>query len=161
MPKTYRDAEGDAMSHEQVAEKSIKINGYEIRRDRFYSREHEWALIEENGNVRVGITDYAQKSLHDIVYVEMPSVGSKVNQMNPIGTVESIKSVSEIYSPVSGEVINVNNRLSDSPELLNTSPYDDGWIVVIKPSALDDEIKNLMKPEEYADYIRKLIREKK
>ncbi|MEM2341562.1 MAG: glycine cleavage system protein GcvH [Candidatus Bathyarchaeia archaeon] len=149
------------MSHEQVAEKSIKINGYEIRRDRFYSREHEWALIEENGNVRVGITDYAQKSLHDIVYVEMPSVGSKVNQMNPIGTVESIKSVSEIYSPVSGEVINVNNRLSDSPELLNTSPYDDGWIVVIKPSALDDEIKNLMKPEEYADYIRKLIREKK
>lgn len=149
------------MSNKEVAEKSIKVNGYEIRKDRFYSREHEWALIEEDRNVKVGITDYAQKSLHDIVYVEMPSVGSKVRQMNPMGTVESIKSVSEIYSPVSGEVIKINNRLSDSPELLNTSPYDDGWIVVIKPLALDEEIKNLMKPEEYADYIRKLIKEKK
>jgi glycine cleavage system H protein len=134
------------MPEKYVGEKSIKINGYEIRKDRFYTKEHEWALIEENKNVRIGITDYAQKSLHDIVYVEAPTIGLKVSQMSPIGSLESIKSVSEIYSPISGEVIEVNNKLSDSPEIINISPYDDGWIAIIKPTALNDEIKNLMKP---------------
>jgi glycine cleavage system H protein len=149
------------MPEKYVGEKSIKINGYEIRKDRLYTKEHEWALIEENKNVRIGITDYAQKSLHDIVYVEAPTIGLKVSQMSPIGSVESIKSVSEIYSPISGEVIEVNNKLSDSPEIINISPYDDGWIAVIKPTALNDEIKNLMKPEEYANYIKQLIRERR
>jgi glycine cleavage system H protein len=149
------------MPEKYVGEKSIKINGYEIRKDRFYTKEHEWALIEENKNVRIGITDYAQKSLHDIVYVEAPTIGLKVSQMSPIGSLESIKSVSEIYSPISGEVIEVNNKLSDSPEIINISPYDDGWIAIIKPTALNDEIKNLMKPEEYANHIKHLIRERK
>jgi glycine cleavage system H protein len=149
------------MPEKYVGEKSIKINGYEIRKDRFYTKEHEWALIEENKNVRIGITDYAQKSLHDIVYVEAPTIGLKVSQMSPIGSVESIKSVSEIYSPISGEVIEVNNKLSDSPEIINISPYDDGWIAIIKPTALNDEIKNLMKPEEYANHLKQLIRERK
>ena len=149
------------MPEKYVGEKSIKINGYEIRKDRFYTKEHEWALIEENKNVRIGITDYAQKSLHDIVYVEAPTIGLKVSQMSPIGSVESIKSVSEIYSPISGEVIEVNNKLSDSPEIINISPYDDGWIAIIKPTALNDEIKNLMKPEEYANHIKQLIRERR
>jgi len=149
------------MPEKYVGEKSIKINGYEIRKDRFYTKEHEWALIEENKNVRIGITDYAQKSLHDIVYVEAPTIGLKVSQMSPIGSLESIKSVSEIYSPISGEVIEVNNKLSDSPEIINISPYDDGWIAIIKPTALNDEIKNLMKPEEYANHIKQLIRERR
>jgi len=143
------------MSGERAS--SIKVDDYEIRTDLFYSEEHEWVRLEEDGNARMGITDYAQKSLHEIVYVELPEEGATVEQMKPIGTVESIKAVSEVYSPLSGEIIKINERLMDSPELVNNSPYDKGWIAVIKPSALEEELKKLMSPEQYGEFIKQLV----
>jgi len=138
-----------------LAENIIFVEGYEVRRNLLYTKEHEWAKIED-GKVRVGITDYAQKNLHEIVYVEIPEKGASVKQMEPMGTVESIKSVSEIYSPISGKIIEINEALKMSPELVNESPYEKGWLVVIEPSALDEEIKGLMTAEQYANFIKSL-----
>ncbi len=138
-----------------MAENIIFVEGYEVRRNLLYTKEHEWAKIED-GKVRVGITDYAQKNLHEIVYVEIPKKGATVKQMEPMGTVESIKSVSEIYSPISGKIIEINEALKMAPELVNESPYEKGWLVVIEPSALDEEIKGLMTAEQYANFIKSL-----
>jgi len=138
-----------------LAENIIFVEGYEVRRNLLYTKEHEWAKIED-GKVRVGITDYAQKNLHEIVYVEIPEKGASVKQMEPMGTVESIKSVSEIYSPISGKIIEINEALKMSPELVNESPYEKGWLVVIEPSALDEEIKGLMTAEQYVNFIKSL-----
>jgi len=138
---------------------SIEVNGYEIPNDLFYTEKHEWAKVQSDNNVKIGITDYAQKNLHEIVYVELPEIGLTVNRMMPIGTVESIKSVAEIYSPLSGGIIMVNEKLLDSPELVNESPFGDGWIAIIKPKALNEELGKLMTPEQYAEFIKKLLEE--
>ena len=99
-----------------------------------YTADHEWARVVD-GKVRVGITDYAQDALGDVVYVDLPALGTRVEAGGPLGEVESTKSVSEIYAPVAGEVVAVNTRLSESPELLNSDPYGEGWISEI---AADD-----------------------
>ena len=104
----------------------------------------------------MGITDYAQKSLHEIVFVDLPEVGRKVKQMESIGTVESVKAVSEIYTPISGEIIEVNTELNEKPELVNQDPYGKGWIAKIQPEKLDEEIKNLLDPEKYREYLKAL-----
>jgi len=104
----------------------------------------------------VGITDYAQKSLHEIVYVELPSEGMELKQMDSFGTVESVKAVSEIFSPVSGEVVQVNQALEESPELVNKDPYGEGWIIKIRLNDLEGDLKNLMNAKQYADYLKKL-----
>ena len=101
--------------------------------DRRYSTDHEWALLED-GRVRVGITDYAQDALGDVVFVELPAVGADVTQSESLGSVESTKSVSEIYAPVTGRVVEVNLELNDSPNRLNDDPYGEGWLCVIEPS---------------------------
>lgn len=101
--------------------------------DRRYTTDHEWARLVE-GNVQVGITDYAQDALGDIVYVDLPAVGADVEVGGVLGEVESTKSVSEIYAPIAGEVVAVNTALADSPELLNSDPYGGGWISEIAPS---------------------------
>ncbi|MCD6088788.1 glycine cleavage system protein GcvH [Candidatus Bathyarchaeota archaeon] len=145
------------MPKEKSSERSIMVDEYEVRIGLLYTEEHEWVKVED-GKARVGVTDYAQKSLHEIVYVELPEEGIEVEQMKPMGTVESIKAVSEVYSPVSGRVIKINERLRDSPELVNKSPYDEGWIAVIEPSNLDEELKRLLTPEQYADLLRKIIK---
>ena len=98
-----------------------------------YTKEHEWAAAEGE-NVRVGITDYAQDSLGDIVYVDLPGPGTEVRADEPFGEVESTKSVSDLYSPVSGTIVERNAALEDAPELVNQDPYDKGWMVVIQPS---------------------------
>lgn len=110
----------------------------------------------ENEHVMVGITDYAQKTLHEIVYVETPAAGSKIKQMVTMGTVESVKAVSEIFAPISGEIIEINKSLAESPELLNKDPYGNGWIAKVRPSNIKNDIENLMNAKQYADYIRKL-----
>ncbi|OPY88736.1 MAG: Glycine cleavage system H protein [Smithella sp. PtaU1.Bin162] len=97
--------------------------------DRKYSRDHEWARDENDGTATIGITDYAQEMLTDIVFVELPPVGKKVAQGAPVAVVESVKSVSDVYSPVSGEVIAVNSQLEDDPALVNQDAFGDGWIV--------------------------------
>jgi glycine cleavage system H protein len=105
-----------------------------------YTEEHEWLSVTEGSVVRVGITEYAQDQLGDVVFVELPKVGVKVEAGSPLGEVESTKSVSEIFAPITGEVTAVNNALDDSPELVNSDPYGEGWIVEITAadlSALD------------------------
>ena len=98
-----------------------------VPEDLRYTADHEWARVVR-GNVQVGITDYAQDALGDVVYVDLPAVGTRVEAGSVFGEVESTKSVSEIYAPVAGEVVAVNTRLADAPELLNSDPYGEGWI---------------------------------
>lgn len=108
--------------------------------DRKYSKEHEWALDHGDGTATVGITDYAQEMLTDIVFVELPPLGKKVEQMAPLAVVESVKSVSDVYAPVSGEVIAVNSALENKPELINQDAFGEGWIAKLKmgnPAELD------------------------
>ncbi|MYM63695.1 glycine cleavage system protein GcvH [Pseudomaricurvus sp. HS19] len=110
----------------------------EVRKELKYLSSHEWARVEEDGTVTIGITDHAQEALGDVVYVETPEVGSTVNAGEEAGVVESVKAASDIYSPVSGEVIAVNAALEDAPETVNESPYDDGWFFKVKPSNLSE-----------------------
>ncbi|MDA8039759.1 MAG: glycine cleavage system protein GcvH [Actinomycetota bacterium] len=105
----------------------------EIPSDLRYTADHEWAK-EDQGRVRVGLTDFAQDALGDIVFVDLPAVGSEVAQGGPLGEVESTKSVSQVYAPVSGRVVEVNEALRDAPEDLNAEPYAKGWLCVIEPS---------------------------
>jgi glycine cleavage system H protein len=118
-----------------------------------YTEEHEWLARTEGSTVRVGITDYAQDQLGDVVFVELPKVGEKVEAGSPLGEVESTKSVSEIFAPVSGEVTAVNNALDESPELINSDPYGDGWIVEIAATdvAALDELMDAAAYQELTD----------
>ncbi|HLH22387.1 MAG TPA: glycine cleavage system protein GcvH [Chloroflexota bacterium] len=115
--------------------------------DRRYSTEHEWAKAE-GGEVVVGITDFAQEQLGDVVYVELPSVGDQVKQGRVMGVVESVKAASDLYSPVSGEVVAVNDAAVGEPQKLNDAPYTDGWLIRVRPDNLD-ELNNLMTAEQY------------
>jgi len=117
-----------------------------------YSEEHEWVKVEGE-KVRVGITDFAQHELGDIVFVELPEVGAEVKADEPFGSVESVKTVSELYAPVSGKVVEVNEDLSDSPEFVNESPYEKAWMIVIEPSDAS-EVDNLMTAEQYEEMIK-------
>jgi len=114
----------------------------------------------EADKCRVGITDYAQKSLHEVVYVDLPNVSKSLTQNATFGTVESVKAVSELYSPVSGEVAERNEKLVDSPELVNQDPYGAGWIVVVKPSHLQDELKALLDAQGYANFLQEVTKKK-
>ncbi len=123
----------------------------EFPADLKYSKEHEWVLIE--GTVAmVGITDFAQDQLGDIVFVELPAVGDKTSKDDAFGVVESVKAVSDVYAPVSGTVIEVNDDLPENPEMLNEDPYGDGWIIKIEMSDLD-ELDDLMNATEYEEYV--------
>ena len=117
-----------------------------------YSKEHEW--IKVNGNIGVvGVTDFAQKQLTDIVFVELPEKGKKVKQNKQMAVIESVKSVSDVFSPVSGEIIEVNEKLKDSPDIINKDPYGEGWIAKLKLEN-KDELNNLMPAEDYEDFIQ-------
>ena len=119
--------------------------------DLHYTKQHEWVRL--SGDVgAVGITDYAQMELGDIVYVDLPRVGTKVEQAKVMGSVESVKAVSDIYSPVSGEVIEINNVLATAPEKLNESPHGDGWLVKIRLS-VPAEIQGLLSAADYEKYV--------
>jgi glycine cleavage system H protein len=116
-----------------------------------YTKEHEWVRVEGDIGV-VGITDHAQQELGDIVYVDLPKVGTTVEQGKTLASVESVKAVSDVYAPVSGEVVEVNSLLATSPEKLNEDPHGDAWLVKIKLSA-PDEIKQLLSAEDYQNYV--------
>jgi glycine cleavage system H protein len=119
--------------------------------DLHYTKQHEWVRL--SGDVgAVGITDYAQKQLGDIVYVDLPRVGAKVEQAKVMGSVESVKAVSDIYSPVSGEVIEINDALATAPEKMNESPHGDGWLVKIRLS-VPAEIPGLLSAADYQKYV--------
>jgi len=121
--------------------------------DRVYSRDHEWAKDNSNGTVVIGITDYAQEMLTDIVFVELPPVGKKVTKGEPVAVVESVKSVSDVYSPVSGEVIDVNTKLEETPELVNQDAFGEGWIVKMRLSDAG-EIKTLLSAADYEQMLK-------
>ncbi|KIH77274.1 glycine cleavage system H protein [Geoalkalibacter ferrihydriticus] len=116
-----------------------------------YTEEHEWVLVEGEV-VTVGITDFAQDSLGDVVFVELPEVGIKVEAGKVFGVVESVKAVSDIYSPVTGEVVEVNEELPDTPEILNTSPYEDGWMIKVRLSD-PAELEDLLDAASYQEFI--------
>ena len=117
-----------------------------------YSKEHEWVRVE-NETVIVGITDYAQEQLGDVVYVELPDIGAELVQFTPCGTIESVKTVSDFYAPISGEVIKINEELDDSPELINDEPYGKGWILEVKLSN-PDELHQLLSAQEYEAFVK-------
>ncbi len=121
----------------------VKVDGYEVPEGLYYTKEFEWIKIEGD-KVRMGITDYAQKQLREIVYAELPSSGMTVKQNEPYGTVESVKAVSDLIAAISGTVEEVNGEVQSKPELLNEDPYVKGWLLVIKPSNLQAELTNLM-----------------
>lgn len=112
-----------------------------------YSSEHEWVRVEGN-KARIGVTDYAQGELGDVVFVDLPSAGDTITAGQAFAVIESVKSVSDVYAPVSGTVVAVNDRLSDSPELINQSPYEDGWIVEVELSD-PSEVNSMMTAAEY------------
>ena len=113
-----------------------------------YANSHEWARLESDGTVVVGITDHAQDALGDIVFIELPESGDEVDAGAEIAVVESVKAASDIYSPVAGEIVEVNSALEDEPELVNASPYDDGWLFTVKLNAGED-LSNLLDADGY------------
>jgi glycine cleavage system H protein len=121
----------------------VKVEGYEVPEGLYYSKEFSWIKIEGE-KVRMGITDYAQKQLREIVYAELPEAGTELKQNEPYGTVESVKAVSDLVAAVSGTVEEANSEVQSRPELLNEDPFDRGWLVVMKPANLQAELPSLM-----------------
>ncbi|MBW2065703.1 MAG: glycine cleavage system protein GcvH [Deltaproteobacteria bacterium] len=129
-----------------------EISELDLPEDVRYAEDHEWARVE-NGMVRIGISDYAQDQLGDIVFVELPQVGDTFGKGEQFGTVESVKAVSELYMPLEGEVVEVNSALEDSPELVNQSPYGDGWMIRVKPED-QAEVNKLMSRDQYIELLK-------
>ncbi len=137
----------------------IVVGKYVVKADRYYTKDHEWALVK-GGKAWIGITDYAQKELGDVVYVDLPSVDQSFESGDVIANIESVKSVSPIYSPLSGRVVEVNELLQDEPHMINESPYEEGWIAVLE---LDDpmEVEDLMPAKDYAELLVEIIKDEK
>jgi len=136
----------------------MDVADYQVPDGLFYTKEHEWAKVIDP-IVVVGITDYAAKTLNDVVYVTFPKINEKVKQFKSMGTVESIKAVSELYSPLSGIVTRLNERLESHPELVNKSPYTEGWLIELKPDDFEVERKNLLGSRAYISHIESLLQE--
>ncbi|UCF06317.1 MAG: glycine cleavage system protein GcvH [bacterium] len=117
-----------------------------------FTKEHEWVFVEEGNVAVIGISDYAASELGDIVYIELPEVGSHVKQMDPIGTIEAVKTVADIFSPVSGEIVAVNTDAVSAPEIVNKDPYEDGWFVKIKMND-PGELDVLFDHSEYTEFL--------
>ena len=121
----------------------VKVDNYEVPEGLYYSKDFEWIKIEGD-SVRMGITDYAQKQLREIVYAELPEAGTEVQQNEPYGTLESVKAVSDLVAAISGTIEEVNSEVQSKPEILNEDPYVKGWLLVVKPANLQAELANLM-----------------
>jgi glycine cleavage system H protein len=121
----------------------VKVEQYEVPEGLYYSKDFEWVKVEGD-KVRLGITDYAQKSLREIVYAELPSAGTELKQNEPFGTLESVKAVSDLVAAVSGTIEEVNEEVQSKPEILNEDSYGKGWLLVVKPSNLQVDLANLM-----------------
>ena len=115
-----------------------------------YTVEHEWLTVQEDGQARVGITDYAQDSLSDVVFVELPEVGKQFTRGDVMAVAESVKAASDIYAPISGKIVSINEKLEESPELVNESPYEFGWMVLIEPKG---EVNGLLDAASYRESI--------
>lgn len=121
----------------------VKIEDFEVPENLYYHKEYLWAKVEGD-KVKVGMIDFAQKQLNDIVYVELPSAGDEVTQNEPFGTLESVKAVSDLIAPISGTIETVNEELESKPELINEDPYGEGWLLIVAPTNLDADLKNIL-----------------
>lgn len=133
----------------------VVVNNHKLLRGLYYSKDHLWIELE-SGKAKVGITDYAQKQLREIVYVELPSTYAMIKQFEPFGTVESVKAVSDLVAPLSGMVEKTNEQCQNRPELLNEDPYGKGWLMVISPSNVRDELDELMDFDTAMQWYRQL-----
>lgn len=136
----------------------MRVKGYNIPTKLLYMKEHVWVSSDKSNLVRIGITDYAQKALREITFVYLPKTKLRVRRLDVVATVESVKALSEIYSPVSGDVVEINKELASKPRLINQEPYRDGWITVIRPRDFKSESSRLLKPKQYAEYIKQLTK---
>lgn len=121
----------------------VKVDEYEVPEGLYYTKEFGWVKVEGD-KARIGITDYAQKQLREIVYAELPSSGTSTKQNDPYGTVESVKAVSDLIAPITGTIEEVNEEVQSKPELLNEDPYTKGWLLIVKPTDLQTELSNIM-----------------
>ena len=136
----------------------VKVEDYEVPENLYYHKEYLWAKVE-NGKVKIGVSDFAQKQLRDIVFVELPSVGDTITQNEPFGTLESVKAVSDLVAPVSGTIEAVNEELESKPELLNEDPYDEGWLLIVAPTNLEADVKEIMNFEAAVEWHKELAKE--
>jgi len=136
----------------------VKVDDFEVVEGLYYSKEYEWARVED-GKVRIGITEYAQTQLRETVFAELPSVGDEIKQNDPYGAVESVKAVSDLVAPLSGTIEKVNEEVMDKPELLNEDPYKKGWLLVISPTNLNTELKELMDFDKAVEWHKELVKE--
>lgn len=120
-----------------------KIGDYEVPEGLYYSKDYMWVKVED-GKAKIGVTDYAQKQLREIVFAELPSTGTEIVKGEPFGTLESVKAVSDLEAPVNGTVEEVNEEVTGSPEILNDDPYVKGWLIIVSPTNLEDDLKSLM-----------------
>ena len=121
--------------------------------DRKYSKEHEWAKVEAQGLIVIGITHYAQDQLGDVVFLDLPSTGAKVEQYKKLGEIESVKAVSDIFAPIGGQVVEVNQGVVDHPEVVNEDPFDGGWLVKMTSGDAEKDMGSLMTAEEYETFL--------
>ena len=136
----------------------VKVNDYEVPENLYYHKEYMWAKVE-NGKVKIGVSDFAQKQLHDIVFVELPGAGDTITQDEPFGTLESVKAVSDLIAPVSGTIEAANEELESKPELLNEDPYGEGWLIIVAPTNLDSDLQAIMNFEAAIEWHKELAKE--
>ena len=136
----------------------VKVGNFELAEGLYYSNDYFWVRIED-GKARLGITDYAQKQMREIVFLEIPKAGDCLAQNEPFGTVESVKAVSDLIAPLSGVIEEVNEDVRVKPELLNQDPYGKGWLLIVVPSNLEDELKNLMDFEKAVEWHKEKSKE--
>ena len=136
----------------------VKVDDYEVAEGLYYSKDYMWVKVE-NGKAKVGITDYAQKQLREIVFAELPSAGGTLKVGDPFGTLESVKAVSDLIAPLSGTIDEVNEEVGSRPELLNEDPYGEGWLLILSPTDLKKELKELMDFDKAVEWHKKLIEE--
>lgn len=135
----------------------VKVDEHEVAEGLWYSKDYMWAKIED-GKAKIGITDYAQKQLREIVFAELPNVGDKIVKDEPFGTLESVKAVSDLVAPLSGTIEQVNEKVTSSPEILNEDPYGKGWLIIVSPTNLEEELKSLMNFESAVEWHKDLIK---
>ena len=137
----------------------VNVDSKNLPKDLYYNSNHAWARVEKDGTVKVGMHYYYSVSAGETTYVDLPFEGDDVSQGETCGKIQSAKWVGKFVSPISGEIIQVNEDLEDEPTLINSSPYNKGWIMVLKPSDLENDLKNLMKGEEVISFVKKSLEE--
>mgnify|MGYP000103039535 FL=1 len=135
----------------------VEVEGYEVKEGLYYSKDYAWVKVED-GKVRIGITDYAQKQLHEVVFAELPEAGSTITRNEPYGSLESVKAVSDLIAPISGTVVEVNQAVVDNPGLINEDPYGEGWLLVVSPSNLEAELGELMDFNAAVEWHKELVK---